>query len=238
MTIYFPESILKLPLIKKAAEMLDYHAENYDEPDIDLKETIILDPVKNFLSLYLKNEDDIDYFAQLFYSVKGTKKVIQFLYRFGFLNNDCTIIYKSSRKLEVRLEGIITKFNVFYPDESNIVSVGLKKRQETEKEWIKVNIPTTENPSEVNNFPPSSDNYGVGDEIVYNGTYYVLTEVDYTIDYCSEEYINRFREFLKALLYFHYLDIQLKNLLVTFDLGFDGGVFIDTDLFVIEKKNG
>lgn len=236
MTIYFPKSVLELPLIKKAAEMLDLHAKEYDEPDIDLKETVILDPVKNFLSLYLDYEDDIDYFAQLFYSVKGTKKVIQFLYQFGFLNSDCTIIYKSSRKLSIRLEGIITKLNVYYPDESNKIAVGLKKRYESEREWKEIDIPISANPTEVDNLPPIN-NYNLGDEVFYKGTYYTLVEINYTIDYCSEEYINRFREFLKALLYFHYLDIQLKNLIIEFDLDYDGGIFIDTDLFVIEKKN-
>ena len=235
MTIYFPESVLELPLIKKASEMLNLHAEEYEEPNIDLKETIILDPVKNFLSLYIDYEDDIDYFAQLFYSVKGTKKVIQFLYQFGFLNDDCTIIYKSSRKLSIRLEGIVTKFDMYYPQNSVESIVGLRKRNESERSWTEIENPTS-TPVEVDSLP-SVSNYNLGDEVLYNGTYYTLIETNYIIDYCSEEYINRFREFLKALLYFHYLDIQLKNLVITFDLNYDGGVFVDTDLFVIEKKN-
>lgn len=238
MTIYFPETVLELPLIKKAAEMLDHHAREYDEPDLDLKESIILDPVKNFLSLYFDNDEDIDYFAQLFYSVKGTKKVIQFLYNFKFLNSDCTITYKSSRRLEVSLEGTITKFDAYlYGDESSNGASGLRKRDPIEKEWLEVESPLTLNPIEVDNIPSIDDSaYSLGDEILYDDTYYRLTQTDYTIDYCSEEYINRFREFLKALLYFHYLDIRLKSLIVTFDLDYDGGVFIDTDLFVIEKK--
>lgn len=186
MTIYFPESVLELPLIKKAAEMLDLHAEEYDVPELDLKESPILDPVKNFLSLYLEDEEDINFFAQTFYSVKGTKKVIEFLYKYGFLNNQCGITYKSTKKLVVRLGGTIQKLQFKFQDGSD--------------ETIK-------------------NNYGKGEEI----------------DYCSMEYINRFREFLKALLYFGYLDILLNTLTIDINLNNNGGLFGDSEFYVIEK---
>lgn len=186
MTIYFPESVLKLPLIKKAAEMLNLHAEEYDVPELDLKESPILDPVKNFLSLYLEDGEDINFFAQTFYSVKGTRKVIEFLYKYGFLNNQCKIVYKSTKKLEIRLGGIIQKLQFNFQEGSN--------------RTIK-------------------NNYGKGEEI----------------NYCSVEYINRFREFLKSLLYFGYLDIFLDTLTININLNNNGGLFGDADFYIIEK---
>lgn len=187
MIIYFPKSVLELPLIKKAAEMLNAHAEEYDIPKLDLKETVILDPVKNFLSLYLKNEEDINYFAQTFYSVKGTKKVIEFLYKYGFLNSECKVIYKSSKRLQITLRGIIKTINLKFQNEEMTI-----------REF---------------------DRDTSGSEI----------------DYCSKEFINRFREFLKALLYFGFLDININSLTISVDLLNNGGVFGDAELFIIEK---
>jgi len=38
MIIYFPESVLELPFIRKAAEMLSLHAQKYDIPELDLRD--------------------------------------------------------------------------------------------------------------------------------------------------------------------------------------------------------
>lgn len=190
MTIYFPESVLKLPFIRKAAEMLSLHTREYDIPKLDLKEAVILDPVKNFLSLYLDNDKDIDYFAQLFYSVKGTYEVIKFLYRYGFLNggNDGSkVFYSSARKLYIELKGTIRKKNVYNPTEDRTIN----------------NI-QRENEGDI-------------------------------IDFYSTEYINRFREFLKALLYFGSLEIHLDALVIELTLPNNGGIFGDSELFIIEK---
>lgn len=191
MIIYFPESVLELPLIKKAAEMLGVHAKEYDVPEIDLKESPILDPVKNFLSMYFLEEDEyrdekINYLVQTFYSVKGTCKVIQFLYLYNLLDPEkCKVVYKSAKKLEITLDGTISTWPRYYwVDRENN-----QREQETK-----------------------------------------------TIDYCSSEYINRFREFLKALLYFGNLDIYLKSLTVDVPLKNNGGVFGDLELYLIEKK--
>lgn len=190
MKLYFPESVLKLPFIRKAAEMLSLHAQEYDIPELDLKETIILDPVKNFLSLYLDEEKDINYFAQLFYSVKGTYEVIKFLYRYGFLNggnNGSKVFYSSTRKLYIELNGIIYRKNVYNPTEDKTVNnIQQGNRREA-------------------------------------------------IDFYSTEYINRFREFLKALLYFGSLEIHLDALVVELTLPNNGGIFGDSELFIIEK---
>ena len=180
MIIYFPESVMELPLISKAAEMLDMHSDLYEVPEVNLKQSTILDPVKNFLSLYFNESDEnseeiINYLAQNFYSVKGTRKVIEFLYKFNLLSSDCTVTYRSSKRLEISLGG------------SNI------------KTWM--------------------------DE---NGR-------QSTIDYCSEEYINRLREFLKALLYFGNLDMRLNTLTISIDLVNNGSTFGDVELFIIEK---
>lgn len=190
MKLYFPESVLKLPFIRKAAEMLSLHAQEYDIPELDLKETVILDPVKNFLSLYLDKEKDINYFAQLFYSVKGTYEVIKFLYRYGFLNggnNGSKVFYSSTRKLYIELNGIIYKKNVYNPTGDRTIN---NIQQGNEKEII---------------------------------------------DFYSTEYINRFREFLKALLYFGSLEIHLDALVVELTLPNNGGIFGDSELFIIEK---
>ena len=169
---------MELPLIKKAAEMLDAHAEMYEVPNLDLKQSVILDPVKNFLSLYIEDSDEndkiIDYLIQTFYSVKGTKKVIEFLYKFGLFSSDCTVTYKSAKSLEIYLTGNDVKT---WPDED-----GNRKN----------------------------------------------------IDYCSEEYINRLREFLKALLYFGNLDIRLDTLTISLDLINNGSTFGDVELFIIK----
>lgn len=190
MKLYFPESVLKLPFIRKAAEMLSLHAQEYDIPELDLKEAVILDPVKNFLSLYLDEEKDINYFAQLFYSVKGTYEVIKFLYRYGFLNggnNGSKVFYSSTRKLYIELNGTIYRKNVYNPTEDRTVN----------------NI-----------------QQGDGREV---------------IDFYSTEYINRFREFLKALLYFGSLEIHLDALVIELTLPNNGGIFGDSELFIIEK---
>lgn len=192
MTVYFPESVLELPFIKKAAEMLDLHAQEYEVPELDLKETVILDPVKNFLSLYLDEEKDINYFAQLFYSVKGTYEVIKFLYRYKFLNggsNGSKIYYNSARKLYIELNGTIYKRNVYNPTEDTTID----------------NIQTKE----------------INEENI--------------IDFYSTEYINRFREFLKALLYFGSLEIHLDSLVVDLTLPNNGGILGDSELYIIEK---
>ena len=192
MTIYFPKSVLELPLIKKAAEMLNAHSEEYDIPKLDLKESIILDPVRNFLSMYFLENDEnreekINYLAQTFYSVKGTCKVIQFLYLYGLIDSrNCNVVYRSSKRLEITLDGTINTWPRYY--------------------WI--NEETGERGTEVN-----------------------------SIDYCSVEYINKLREFLKALLYFGNLDIYLKSLVVDIPLQNHGGVFGDVELFIIEKEN-
>lgn len=190
MKLYFPESVLRLPFIRKAAEMLSLHAQEYDIPELDLKETVILDPVKNFLSLYLDEEKDIDYFAQLFYSVKGTYEVIKFLYRYGFLNggnNGSKVFYSSTRKLYIELNGTIYKKNVYNP---------------------------------------------TGDKAINNIQQGNEREI---IDFYSTEYINRFREFLKALLYFGSLEIHLDALVIELTLPNNGGIFGDSELFIIEK---
>lgn len=189
MTIYFPESILELPLIRKAAELLEAHADEYDIPNLDLKESTILDPVKNFLELYFDSNDEdrenkINYIAQTFYSVKGTYKVIQFLYLYNFLNSDSEVLYNSTKNLRITLRGEITPWPNYELDEE-------------------------------------------GNQVYVNE--------NETIDYCSMEYINRFREFLKALLYFGSLDICLDNLSISIDLKNSGGIFADTELFIIEK---
>lgn len=191
MTIYFPDSVLELPLIKKAAEMLDAHAEEFEVPEIDLKESVILDPVRNFLSMYFLEDDEyreekINYLAQTFYSVKGTCKVIQFMYLYNLLDpNLCTVVYKSAKRLEITLDGTINTWpNYYWEDEES-------NQQGSEIE---------------------------------------------SIDYYSTEYINRLREFLKALLYFGNLDINLKSLTVDIALKNSGGVFGDAELFIIEKK--
>ena len=190
MKLYFPESVLRLPFIRKAAEMLSLHAQEYDIPELDLKEAVILDPVKNFLSLYLDEEKDINYFAQLFYSVKGTYEVIKFLYRYGFLNggnNGSKVFYSSTRKLYIELNGTIYRKNVYNPTEDRTIN----------------NI-----------------QQGNGREV---------------IDFYSTEYINRFREFLKALLYFGSLEIHLDALVIELTLPNNGGIFGDSELFIIEK---
>lgn len=189
MIIYFPESVLELPLIKKAAEMLDLHAEEYDVPNIDLKESVILDPVKNFLSLYFLDEDiyrdeKIDYLSQSFYSVKGTPKVIQFMYAYNLLSSDCRVSYTSSQKLEVGLSGNIYTWPNYYWKEDNIKGSDIQP-----------------------------------------------------VDYYSEEYINRLREFFKALLYFGSLSISLDNLVIDIELKNKGGIFGDIELYMIDKQN-
>jgi len=187
MIIYFPESVLELPFIRKAAEMLSLHAQKYDIPELDLKETVILDPVKNFLSLYflggdIYRDEKIDYLSQSFYSVKGTPKVIQFMYAYDLLSSDCKVTYTSSQRLEIELSGNIYTWPNYYWKEDNTKGSTIQP-----------------------------------------------------IDYYSEEYINRLREFFKALLYFGSLSISLDNLVVDIKLENKGGIFGDVELYMIDK---
>lgn len=189
MTIYFPESVLELPFIRKAAEMLSLHAQKYDIPELDLKETVILDPVKNFLSLYFLDGDvyrdeKINYLSQSFYSVKGTPKVIQFMYAYDLLSSDCKVTYTSSQRLEIELSGNIYTWPSYYWKEDN-----------TKGSYIQ------------------------------------------PVDYYSEEYINRLREFFKALLYFGSLSISLDSLVIDIELKNKGGIFGDVELYMIDKQD-
>jgi len=114
--------------------------------------------------------------------VKGTPKVIQFMYAYDLLSSDCKVTYTSSQRLEIELSGNIYTWPNYYWKEDNTKGSTIQP-----------------------------------------------------IDYYSEEYINRLREFFKALLYFGSLSISLDNLVVDIKLENKGGIFGDVELYMIDK---
>lgn len=98
MNIYIPKYLRKIKIVDDLCKMLIAYSENY-EPGEQVDS--IIDPVEKFLSVLCPK--DYKYLAHLFYSVKGTIKVLEYMK--DLLGLDLTYSY-STKLLQIRVEKI------------------------------------------------------------------------------------------------------------------------------------
>lgn len=106
MKIYIPRHLLKLPLINQMAQLIQaYSQEITGEEEWQDNWLVRNDPVLKFLYICINNKmigegQDIDsvisYLAKLFYSVKGTLKVFEYMKKYLGLEIDGDITYNVS----------------------------------------------------------------------------------------------------------------------------------------------
>lgn len=128
MKIYIPEHLKKLEIIDQLEKLLIEYSSNYyvDSSNSfdDYLYSLKNDPVKKFLSLCIPKdsineneqvyEDIINYLYRLFYSVKGTIKVFDYMKKYLNLEFDGDIIY-TTRYVELKLKSIsVSDENLFY----------------------------------------------------------------------------------------------------------------------------
>lgn len=98
MKIYIPKHIRSLPIIDNLRRMMSEYSKRKTEKGEDIdsfsgyKDSLKVDPVYKFLSLvfpegWTDKETKLTYLSNLFYRVKGTYKVIDFLVSFGVLGS-------------------------------------------------------------------------------------------------------------------------------------------------------
>ena len=124
MKIYIPKHLRKIKLIDMLYNMIrnyEYTAET--DSFSDYQYIMKTDPVRRFLNLIYVGEEDekiekINYLATLFYSVKGTYKVLDYITAFGILkdweNIDTTTqITYTVRTLSMTVESISVDKTLF-----------------------------------------------------------------------------------------------------------------------------
>lgn len=118
MKIYIPEHLRKLEVIDQMAKVIEEYQSQYvqeEQPFDSYQDSLSIDPVKKFLVLCIKPEDIdpgesyrdvIRYLAKLFYSVKGTVKVIQLFREKLGLKIKGDIVY-NVRYLSIHIEEVV-----------------------------------------------------------------------------------------------------------------------------------
>lgn len=97
MKIYIPKHIRSLPIIDNLRKMMSaYKSDQQVDSFSSYRDFLKVDPVYKFLNLVYQggNEDKdvvLSYLSTLFYRVKGTYKVIDFLVSFGILGDWKTV---------------------------------------------------------------------------------------------------------------------------------------------------
>jgi hypothetical protein len=94
MRIYIPKHLRELGIFKDLAEMISVYESGYKDPtsSFDSYQSYMkIDPVLRFVSFCIKQEDGqseeeyraiLDYVTRLFYSVRGTRKVFDYISRY------------------------------------------------------------------------------------------------------------------------------------------------------------
>ena len=118
MKIYIPSHLRKIGLIDMMYQMISHYTtllESSEDSFDDYHYILKIDPVRKFLNLVYPNswpeeikEETITYLSSMFYSVKGTFKVLDYLVNYGILsgwtNKDVTSqISYSSRKVSISI---------------------------------------------------------------------------------------------------------------------------------------
>lgn len=109
MRIYIPQHLREVEIIDQLYQMIAAYGEEYSSDSTDSFEnyqsSLASDPVKKFLEYCISEEDMgedqdydevINYLAELFYSVKGTIKIFDYMERYLNLNLDGDILYDSN----------------------------------------------------------------------------------------------------------------------------------------------
>lgn len=147
MKIYIPAHLKNLEVINKLSKMITEYSENYYEESqesfSDFYSSLNSDPVKKFLSMRITEVPEgqslnniITYISRLFYSVKGTNKVFDYMKKYLNLNIVGDIIY-TTKYIEFTIS------DIDLTDESNF-SETLKNFLEALLyfEELRLNIPT------------------------------------------------------------------------------------------------
>lgn len=125
MDIYVPPHLKKIPLINQMCQAIEGYAEYYEDYSSnfdDYRYFLKLDPVKRFLSLCIPQgdiDDDeyelrINYISKLFYSVKGTNKVLEYMKRYlSSLDIQGDIIY-TINYIEINLGNVCLDDEVLF----------------------------------------------------------------------------------------------------------------------------
>lgn len=127
MKLYIPSHLRKIEIIDQMAKMIQEYSTNYYESTTDSFDdyyySLRTDPVKKFLNLCIPEdsidesqdyEDVINYLSRLFYSVKGTVKVFDYMRSFLNLGFEGDIVY-TTRYIEFNLTNItLSDENLFY----------------------------------------------------------------------------------------------------------------------------
>ena len=127
MKVYIPSHLRKIEVVDQIAKMIQEYASNYHENTTDSFDdyyySLKNDPVKKFLNLCISEdsigpdqnyEDVINYLSRMFYSVKGTIKVFDYMKAFLGLNFEGDIVY-TTEYIEFNLTEIsLSDENLFY----------------------------------------------------------------------------------------------------------------------------
>lgn len=130
MKIYIPEHLRKLDIINQLYQMINEYSITYGSDTqygqtslSDYQKTLSSDPVKNFIKLCINEnniredesyEEVINYLSKLFYSVKGTIKVFEYMSKFLNLDLDGDIIF-DSKEITINFKSLnVPNENLFY----------------------------------------------------------------------------------------------------------------------------
>lgn len=127
MKIYIPSHLRNIGVIEMLYQMIKNTPDTADSTDSfsDYRYTLRTDPVRKFLNLTYPSawseqdkENKINYLSSLFYSVKGTFKVLDYIIAFGILSDwedrdSVNKITYSSRKISIHLKSIGTDKTLF-----------------------------------------------------------------------------------------------------------------------------
>lgn len=127
MTIYIPKHLRdNIEIFKQMYDMVVKYAEITTEPRYafsDYHWSLSNDPVKRFLDLCISNqysevdEEDysaiINYLTALFYSVKGTHKIFDYLLNYNIIKTSKAKIKYTSKSIDITLDGITIERGLF-----------------------------------------------------------------------------------------------------------------------------
>lgn len=134
MKVYIPNHLRKITIIDQLARMIQEYSTNYYEESTDsfgdYYYSLKNDPVSKFLTLCISEdsigkdqnyEDVINYLSRLFYSVKGTVKVFEYMKSFLGLQFSGDIIY-TTEYIEFNLSNVsLSDENLFYESLKNFL---------------------------------------------------------------------------------------------------------------------
>ena len=96
MNIYIPQHLKKIGIFSDMCKMIEAYAQNYEDPtsSFDSYQSYMkIDPVMRFIGYCIKEvrEDQdyqvvLEYLTRMFYSVRGTRKVFDYMRRFLGIN--------------------------------------------------------------------------------------------------------------------------------------------------------